>query len=35
MKLVQKIESGICVTIGMLLLTGWVVALGQLFLPGV
>lgn len=31
MKAIQRIESGICVAIGALLATGWVVAVGQLF----
>jgi len=31
MKAIQRIESGICVTIGALLATGWVLAIGELF----
>ena len=31
MKAIQRIESGICVTIGGLLATGWVLAIGELF----
>jgi hypothetical protein len=31
MKVVQKIEAGVCVAIALLLTTGWVVAIGQLF----
>lgn len=31
MKSIQKIESGLCVAISALLATGWVVAVGQLF----
>ena len=34
MKAIQKIESGICVAIAALLATGWVLALGQLLIPG-
>jgi len=34
MKAIQKIESGICIAIGALLATGWVLALGELLLPG-
>ncbi len=31
MKAIQRIESGICVTIAALLATGWVLAIGELF----
>ena len=31
MKAIQKIETGICMTIGALLATGWVLAIGELF----
>ena len=31
MKSIQRIESGICVTIAALLAAGWVVAIGELF----
>ena len=31
MKAIQRIESGICGTIGALLATGWVLAIGELF----
>ena len=33
MRIIQRIESGLCVAIGALLATGWALALGELLSP--
>jgi hypothetical protein len=33
MRVIQRIESGLCVAISALLATGWVLALGELLAP--
>lgn len=35
MKAIQRIESGICIAISLLLAGGWAVAIGQLLFKGV